>query len=138
MAKARKLLLAEDIDPGDYRAIKSDCDNKIARLEARISTLSQEFNSIELKLLLEKASSSVSNLSSLYRDGDVFYKRQIVSALYPQNLEYDGCNFRTAHLNEVIATIFSLDKDFGETKSGQNGKFSVLSAKEVPDGFEPP
>ncbi len=54
-------------------------------------------------------STTVCNLAPLYRDGDVFYKRQIVSALFPQNLEYDGYGFRTAHFNEVVATIFSLD-----------------------------
>jgi hypothetical protein len=124
--------LAEDIEPADFRAIKTECDDKIARLEARISALSQEFNSLELKQLLVKATTAVSNLHQLYHDGDVFYKRQMISALYPQNLEYDGYGFRTAHLNEVIAAIFSLDVSFSKEKSVQNGRFSILYAKEAP------
>jgi site-specific DNA recombinase len=138
LAKARKLILAEDIEPADFRAIKTECEDKIARLEAKISALSQEFNSLELKELLVKATTAVSNLHQLYHDGDVFYKRQMISALFPQNLEYDGFGFRTAHLNEVIETIFNLDVTFRKENSVQNGRFSILYAKEVPNGFEPP
>ena len=137
LAKARKLLLAEDIDPADYRSIKAECDDKIARLEAKISDLSKEFNSVEVKALLEKASTAVSNLHQLYHDGDVFYKRQVVSALFPQNLEYEGGHFRTAHLNEVVATIFSLDVTFTKQNSVQKEPNSLLYAKEVSSGFEP-
>lgn len=137
LAKARKLLLAETIDAKDFKAIKSECEEKIIRLEAKIGALSQEFNGIELKQLLEKATTTVANLDTLYHDADVHLKRQIISAIYPQKLEYDGYQFRTAHLNEVISTIFSLDAAFRKEKSGQNGTFSILSAAEVPSGFEP-
>ena len=136
LAKARKLLLAETIDASDFKAIKTECEEQITRLEAKISTLSQEFNSLELKQLLEKATASVSNLDILYHDADVYFKRQIISAVYPQKLEYDGYQFRTVHLNEVIATTFGLDAAFRKEKSGQNGAFSILSAKEVPSRFE--
>lgn len=138
LARARKLILAEEIDPADYRAMKAECNDKIDRLQAQISDLSQEFNNIEIKQLLDKASTSVSHLSTLYHDGDVLYKREVVSALYPQKLEYDGYQFRTVRLNEVIAYISTLDKAFTKEKSGQNGRFSILSAREVPGRFELP
>jgi hypothetical protein len=73
----------------------------------------------------------------LYRDADVHLKREIISAIYPQKLEYDGFQFRTTHLNEVIATIFSLDAAFQKEKSRQNGQFSILSAKEVSSRLPP-
>lgn len=50
--------------------------------------------------------------------------------------EYDGCQFRRTHLNRIIATVFSPDAAYREEKSGQNGAFSILSAKEVPSRFE--
>ena len=80
--------------------------------------------------------SAISNLDSLYHDADVYFKRDIVSAIYPQKLEYDGYQFRTTHLNEVIATTFNLDAAFQKEKSRQNGVFSILSAKEVSSRFE--
>lgn len=136
LAKARKLLLAESIDAADFKAMKAEYEQEITRLEAKINTLSQEFNSLEVKQLLEKATASIYNLRVLYHDGDVMFKRQIISAIYPQKLEYDGHQFRTIHLNEVIATIFSLDAAFRKEKSIQNGHFSILYAKEVPSRFE--
>lgn len=83
LATARHLLVTESIDPSDYRSVKTGLDDKIARLEAQISQLSQNLNNAEVKQLLEKASTTVSNLHRLYHDGDVFFKRQLVSAIYP-------------------------------------------------------
>lgn len=113
LAKARKLLLAETIDATDFKAMKAGYEKEILRLEVKINALSQEFNSAEIKQLVEKAT----------------------TAIYPQNLEYDGHQFRTTHLNEVIATTFSLDAAFQKEKSRQNGAFSILSAKEVSSRF---
>jgi hypothetical protein len=56
------------------------------------------------------------------------FNKNVVSALFPQNLKYDGYQFRTAHLNKVIATIFSLEASFTKQKGGQNGTISILSA----------
>lgn len=136
LAKARRLLLADTIDAADFKAIRAQSDERIAQLEAKISTLSQEFNSLELKQLVDKAAGAVANLDTLYHDADVHLKREIISAIYPQKLEFDGFQFRTTHLNEVIATIYSLDAAFQKEKSRQNGQFSILSAKEVSSRFE--
>ena len=100
--------------PRDFKAMKAEYEKEILRLEVKINALSQEFNSAEIKQLVEKAT----------------------TAIYPQNLEYDGHQFRTTHLNEVIATTFSLDAAFQKEKSRQNGVFSILSAKEVSSRFE--
>ncbi len=35
LIKARELLLSEDIDPIDYRTIKTECENKLTGLEAK-------------------------------------------------------------------------------------------------------
>ncbi len=87
--------------------------------------------------LLEKASKTVSNLHRLYHDGDIIYKRNLIGAIYPFDLEYSESGFRTAHLNEVISMIYRLDKCFQKEKSVQNGAYSILYAREVPSGFEP-
>lgn len=136
LAKARKLLLADAIDAADFKAMKTESEEKIALLERRIGTMSEQFNSMELKQLMDKATSAISNLNILYHDADVYFKRDIVSAIYPQKLEYDGYQFRTTHLNEVIATTCSLDAAFQKEKSRQNGVFSILSAREVSSRFE--
>jgi len=138
LATARHLLVTESIDPSDYRSIKTGLDTKISRFEAQISQLSHDLNNAEVKQLLEKASTTISNLHQLYHDGDVFYKRQIVGAIYPFNLEYSESGFRTARLNEVISTIYSLDAGFQKEKSVQNGAFSILYAREVSSGLPTP
>ncbi len=52
-------------------------------------------------------------------------------------IEVFGQKHRTTHVNEVIATTFSLDAAFRKEKSGQNGAFSILSAKEVSSRLPP-
>ncbi|WP_457831597.1 hypothetical protein, partial [Staphylococcus aureus] len=47
LTNARKLLLSNEIEPSEYRSIKSEYEKKITGLESRLIELSQEGKSIE-------------------------------------------------------------------------------------------
>ncbi|MEP6950207.1 MAG: recombinase family protein [Ginsengibacter sp.] len=47
LAKARELLLSNDIDASDYRIIKSECENKISILEEKLSLLTDTHENID-------------------------------------------------------------------------------------------
>lgn len=73
--------------------------------------------------------SSVHKMGQLQpgHNGRRLFQRQLISALYPLKLEYDGCQFRTVHLQEVIATTFSPNAAF-QKKKKRTKRLRILPA----------
>ncbi len=69
LSKARDLLLAGDIEDSDYRTIKSKSEEKIHRLEAKLTASVTETTDIEP--LSNGAISNLSQLDSLYPNGSI-------------------------------------------------------------------
>jgi len=117
VVKARELLLCGDIEGDDYRAIKSECEEKINRLEAKLKAAVNFQTTVEP--LWNKAFSNIAQLETLYREGTVEVKRKIVGSMFPENLVFDGCQHRTKRLNEIINIISLIDKELKPKKMGQ-------------------
>jgi site-specific DNA recombinase len=75
----------------------------------------------------------VSHIDLLYEEGNVFQKREIISSIYPENLTFDGSEYRTFHLNEALRLICSVDKGFREIKKEKISDFSQMSARVSPN-----
>ena len=131
---ARKLMLKEEIEPSEYRALKAEYQPKIERLEAKLSNFSGRSNNIDE--VLEKGISKLSQLDLIYQKGTTIAKRQIISSIYPEKLIFDGFNYRTPRVNEVIRVVSSLDAIFSENKNGTLLNFSAMSHKVTPQRFE--
>ena len=117
LLNARKLLLAGEIEPSDYRSIKSDYEKKITGLESKLIELSKQSSNIEP--LLNKAISKLSSLDELYEKADNKEKREIIGSIYPEKLVFDGFHYRTARLNEAVELIYKLGNGFSENENGQ-------------------
>ena len=135
LATARKLLLTNEIEPSDYRSIKTEYENKITRLESSLIELSKENQNIEP--LLDKVLETLSRLDHLYEKADNHKKREIIGSIYPEKLVFDGFHYRTARINEAVSLIYSLDKGFSENKNGQTDENFDLSTQVNRIGFEP-
>ncbi len=103
LVKARELLLCGDIEGDDYRAIKSECEGKINRLEAKLKAAVTFQTTVEP--LWDKAFSNIAQLDTFYRDGSVELKRKVVGSMFPENIIFHGCQHRTKRLNEIINII---------------------------------
>lgn len=84
-----------------------------------------------------QAVSNLSRLDTLYEDGTVAQKRQIIGSIYPEKLVFDGMGYRTARLNEAVQLKYTLDKGSSEINNRKNGKKLRLSGEVVPTGIEP-
>jgi site-specific DNA recombinase len=135
LANARKLILSGDIDPSEYRLIKTDYEKKITGLESKLMELSKESSNIEP--LLDKAIATLSSLDKLYEKANNQTKREIIGSIFPEKLVFDGLHYRTARLNEAVSLIYSMDKAFSENKNGQNHQNLELSSLVTRPGFEP-
>ena len=135
LGNARKLLLANEIEPSDYRSIKSDYEKRITGLESKLIELSRESSNIEP--LLNKAVATLSCLDELYEKADNKAKREIIGSIYPEKLTFDGFHYRTTRLNEAVELIYSLGKGCSEKESGQTESNFDLSTLVPRTGFEP-
>src|SRR5438105_5342597 len=131
----RELLLSSNIDAADYQLIKSECENKISILEAKLASLSDAHENIEA--ILDKAVNTLSHLDTLYENASSVKKREIIGSIFPEKLIFDGFNYRTARLNEAVRLIYSLDAAFEGNKNGTSENFSNLSHQVIRTGFEP-
>ena len=125
VTKARDLLLAGDIDAGDYKDIKAASENRINLLENKIFDLNK--GSTNIKPLLDKALNSLSRLDVLYLEADTKRKREIIGSMYPEKLTFDGNDYRTTRLNEAVELIYKLGEGFSENKKGQISEKTDLS-----------
>lgn len=135
VTKARDLLLAGDIDAGDYKDIKAASESRISLLENKIFDLNK--GSANIKPLLDKALNSLSRLDTLYEEADTKRKREIIGSMYPEKLTFDGNDYRTSRLNEAVELIYKLGEGFSQNKKGQISKKTDLSLQVGLLGFEP-
>jgi site-specific DNA recombinase len=135
LRKAREMVADQVLDPDDYRELKLDCTNKITVLEAKLAGCSQSEKSING--LLDQAMSNLDKLDTLYEQGTVALKRQIIGSIYPEKLTFDGEQYRTGRLNEAVRLIYTMNKGFSEIKNRKSDKKMRFSGKVPRTGIEP-
>jgi DNA invertase Pin-like site-specific DNA recombinase len=101
--RAMELLLANHIDAHDYHTIKSDCERQMTLLEAKLADMSQPKG--DITKVLDKAINNLTNLTKIFETASITDKRELVKAIYPDCLTYDGQFFRTTRLNEAVQLI---------------------------------
>ncbi len=138
MDTARELLLNSDIEAADYRIIKDQCNEKITRLEARLSDLNAENHSIlDIKPIAEEAMNSLRLLDEFYEKADVEGKRYLVGMLYPEKLTFDGSMYRTPSMNLAAGLIYQKNKELQAKKMGRKSLLKTSSHLGWNMGLEP-
>lgn len=121
----RDLLSSKQIEPVDFREMKSEYSTKLEKLEAKLSTSNDD--QVDIKGLLDKGVNNLLKLDYLYETADTEKKRDIISSMYPEKLTFDGFTLRTTRINEVIRIIYSVGKGFSENKNRTNSSKTNLS-----------
>lgn len=135
ISKGRELLLKGDLDGNDYRLIKIECEAKINILETKLTEYPKKKENIDS--ILNKAVDMLTNLYSLYQNGDIQLKREIIGSMYPEKLTFDGTQHRTTKLNEVASIMYQIYSELGIKKRRASDDFSCLPTWVRPDGLEP-
>jgi site-specific DNA recombinase len=118
--KARDLLLLDEIESGEFRRIKEECNEKITRLEARLNeVMVQNSTLLDIRPIAEAAIKSLELLDKLYDDATIQGKRYLVGMLYPEKLTFDGVGCRTLKMNEGAEVIYLKNKELRAKKMGQ-------------------
>ena len=122
-------LSSKQIDPSDFRDMKTEYTNKLEKLEAKLSGHNDEPSNIEP--LLSKGIDSLLKLDYIYETGDIEKKREVISSMFPEKMTFDGTSLRTPRVNEAVKFIYMIDNELGGNKNRTNRKYSKLSCQVV-------
>ncbi|PJR05054.1 recombinase family protein [Avrilella dinanensis] len=138
LSVAREKLLSNIMDDDEYLELKKEYKQKIEKLEEQLSknnTSNPSEQDIQRKL--NKALDIVQNISSLYTNGDIEKKRTLIGSIFPEKLEFDGTQYRTARINSVFARIFQINNELHKNKNRKNDHFNHFSCLVPEAGIEP-
>ncbi|MES2267913.1 MAG: recombinase family protein [Bacteroidota bacterium] len=135
LAKARKLLLDDAIDSGDYKTIKMECEKKLLILEGKLTGFGKP--AYDIDGCVDKALNTLSCLNTTYLEADTTIKRSIIGSIYPEKLCFDGSAYRTARVNEAAHLIYLINSKLGAKKNRTKLDFSSLSDSVAGAGLEP-
>ncbi|WP_370589903.1 recombinase family protein [Rufibacter sp. LB8] len=138
LTAARKRLLLEEIDADDFREIKKDCKEKMARLEAKLADLPAKGRPAKpIETLLDEVVGNFSDLEAVYRNAPVEGKRRLVSSIFPGKITFDGKAHRTEGVNEAAELMFLVNRELTQKKKRKNSVGENSSALVVRRGIEP-
>lgn len=130
LAKARRLLLKEEITAAEYREIKAEYQPEVDSLEGQILNFSVRRGKIDEDV--NKAVDNLFRLDQLFENGTIVEQRVIVSSIYPEKLIFNGVDYRTPRINEAVRLICAMDAVFHKNKKGHSSKFSEMSPEVTP------
>lgn len=87
-------------------------------------------------ILLNEVIGNLCRLDTLYEEGTVAQKRQIIGSIYPEKLIFDGFQYRTTRLNEAVRLIYTLGASLSEIKNRKSNKNLCFSGEVVPTRIE--
>jgi site-specific DNA recombinase len=137
LSKAREYLFAEKIDADDYKITKIECKERIEELEEELTRQMAEEKNSNIRNRLDIALKALTQLSLLYKNGDIETKRSVIGSIYPEKLEFDGSIYRTQRINVIANAIFLINSNLQNKKSRTNESFSHLSGLVAKTGVEP-
>ena len=135
LSYARDLLSTRQIDPLDYRDMKSDYGEEISKLEGNLARISNETEDVEG--LLNEGIDELLKLNNCFKHGGWEESRSLIGSIYPENLTFDGFSFRTARVNDVVDIIYHINSILPPNKNGTKMDFSTLSRQVTSAGFKP-
>ena len=83
-------------------------------LEGKLSGCSNTYKNFDG--LVEGATDTLCQLDSLYKNGTVAQKREIIGSIFPGKLTFDGFQYRTTRLNDAVRLIYALGERFQQNK----------------------
>lgn len=138
ITKSRELLMNDDIDASDYKKIKSEAEQKIAVLDAKVASVPDTFiTTRELNPLIEKSISILANIRTIYCNSDSYTRRKIIGSIYPQKIPFQDLLVRTATTSEPFRIMYLINKELEAEKNKKTGSNLSLSRMVFQNGFEP-
>ena len=109
----------------DYGTIKAEIEEKLVRLEARLTEMITSVGSpVNLEKMLDKALSALSTTDLVFTRSDTNQKREIIGSINPEKLVFSENEYRTTKIIEAATLIFQINSDLGQEISRNLSDFS--------------
>ena len=132
---AEDLLLSKDINKERFNSIVERINGQLMEVNNEIEVLSISTDSI--KTYVDSGLELLSNLDTMFYNGDYDSKRIIAGSIFTQKLIFGNNNCRTAQVNEVIAVLTRNIKASEGIKKRKAVKNDSLSVNVPGAGVEP-
>ncbi len=109
--------MTNQISASDYRDIKSDYGNTLAKLQAKFSGLNSDQDDVEI--LLNQGIENLYRLNSIYQKSKFVECRDLIGSIYPENLIFDRVGFRTTKINEAVQLMYLINEQLDSNKKRQ-------------------
>ncbi|MDN3586076.1 recombinase family protein [Pedobacter aquatilis] len=120
ITKARELLLIGDMDGVDFKAIKSESEQRILVLEAKLETLRNaafiDYNAV--KILLDDAIVTLTKINTILCKSDVSEQRKLIGSMFPEKFTFETLQHRTAKIGETYEDIYLTNRYLEGKKTG--------------------
>ncbi|MDB5117049.1 MAG: recombinase family protein [Mucilaginibacter sp.] len=138
LTKLRTMLLSDDIDVSDYKAMKQQCEEKVIRLEADLKELKEDYAiKPDLSAIVDEALIRLKNLVELYKNGDIEDKRYIIGSIYPKKMMIFENYGRTGERNIAVELIYQINKGLRKKRARVRTKIRTYSGSVPSAGVEP-
>ena len=99
----------------DYGTIKAEIEEKLVRLEARLTEMITSVGSpVNLEQMLDKALSALSTTDLVFTRSDTNQKREIIGSINPEKLVFSENEYRTTKIIEAATLIFQINSDLDQ------------------------
>jgi len=123
---ANELLLKREISSEDRNGMVGLRKEKITKLEQEKSNLMSIED--EYEKYFKKGIHILGDLVKYFEISDFELKNKILGSIFPENFEFNGSNFRTKRINEVVKLICNNYKDLEEYKNDKAAQKSSRSS----------
>ena len=135
LSHTRDLLATRQIEPDDYRDMKSQYTAKISTLESQLTRLHNDVNNVQS--LIKRGVSRVFEIGTALKARCLSEIRKDVGSIYPEKVVFSESKVRTARRNEFIQYINLINNKLRQNKNGTKIDLSTLSREVGVAGFEP-
>ncbi len=129
------MLIDGKIESNDYQRMKSRIEATIADLHAKMDVLQGSKKSITPQL--NYSLSLLNNIDRVLLEAPVETKIKMLGSMFPEKIEFDGENYRTASYNKVLDLIYQNANTLREPKNKKSEPSEEDSDSVPRPGLEP-
>ena len=138
ITKARELLLSSDIDGTDYKTIKTDCESKIAVLEAKLADIPLNVMTVsDVIEVLDRAIEKLTLIDVIYWQSEPDIQKEIIVSMFPEKFRFEDLKHRNIKVAFLYQLIYQINSKLGVKKQRANENFFRLPSEAPEAGLEP-
>lgn len=138
LTRARELLLVGDLESSEYKKIKTECDEIIIRIEAKLQDFGRKkYSKAQLEPILNDAINTFCDLYTIFTKSGIEDQRRLIGSMFKEKFNFENVQHRTAQMTYAFDRIYLINNKLGGKKKGQKVIKNSLPRQGWLMGLEP-